>query len=350
MSKRLQKTGNTHSSKWKNSVIAVLEVFGIYMVGQLIAFILISLLKIDVVNPIEVLKTNPEADLLEISYTLGVILLLQYGGIMIPVLLIGWWYRRRRLSDYGWTTANRPFLHNVWIGVVLFAVAGLPGKLLQVIDRFIIPLGEKAMTQEIVYSLKWDFKFWIFMAVGSYLLIPFLEEFFYRGYVQTRLREDFDAPSAVLITAFFFTFSHSQYYLTLSVWTIGFLLSTLFSALAWGYILYRTRSLIAPIIAHALLNFPVRGVADIILLTVMVSVIVIYRKKVIESFKAFAAMFKTDFFSVWRTGIISAGVIIFTVMIAVAQDVAILFGILFLIIALILEFIEKRKLKKIQNQ
>ncbi|MFO7891636.1 MAG: CPBP family intramembrane glutamic endopeptidase [bacterium] len=346
MSTNSTATVRNQSLKWKHSLTAVLEVFGVYMVGQLIAFILIKLLQIDVVNPIEVLKANPDADLLEMSQKLGVILLLQYGGIMVPALLIGWWHRRRRLSDYGWTTAKRPLFHNVWIGIVLFTVAGLPGRLLEVVDRFIIPLGEKAITHEVIYALNWDFKFWIFMAVGSYLLIPFVEEFFYRGYVQTRLAEDFDAPAAILITALFFTFSHSQYYLTLSAWTIGFLLTTLFTALAWGYIFFRTRSLIAPIIAHALVNIPVRGAANIILPVVMIAVVVSYRKQIIKAFKNFAAIFKTSIFAKWETVVVSLGVIIFTVLIAVAQDIAVLFGIVFLFIALVLEFFEKRKKKK----
>lgn len=335
---------DNQSSVWKRRLAAVFEVCGVYMAGQLIAFIFIQLLGIEVTNPIEVLQADPSADVIEMSKNLALILLFQYGGIMLLALGIGWWHRRRRLPDYGCTTAKQPILHHVWIGVVLFAVADLPTKLLVAIDRF-IPLGEKAVTQEIVYSLDWDFKFWIFMAVGSYLLIPIVEEVFYRGYVQTRFAEDFNAPTAILATALFFTFSHGQYYLTLSPWTIGSLLTTLFSALAWGYIFYRTRSLIAPIVAHAIVNFPVRGVVDFILPVVMMAVVVIYRKQIIEAIQAFWTMLKSDIDSRWGTVAVSVSMILFAVVVAIAEDIALLFGIAALLIALALEFIEKRKLK-----
>ncbi len=339
-------------SKWTRRLTALLEICGVYMVGQLIAFIFIQLLGIEVPNPMEVLRTNPNADLLEMSRTLALILLLQYGGIMIPAFGIGWWYRRRKLSDYGFSkgqpmlqTTKQSILHQILIGVVLFAVAELPYKLLIVLDH-LIPLGTKAVTQELVYGMDWsNYKFWVFMAVGSFLLIPIVEELFYRGYVQTRLAEDFDAPTAILVTALFFNFSHGQYYLTLSPWTIGVLLTGLFSALAWGYVFYRTRSLIATMAAHAIVNFPLRGAADFILPILMIFIVVIYRKQIIEAIRAFMEMFKSDVLS--KTGIIVSGIfiILFAVVVTLAEDMALLFGVLALILALVLEFVEKRKLK-----
>ena len=331
-------------AKWQQRLTAILEICGVYMVGQLIAFIFISLLGIELPNPIETLKANPNADLLEMSKTLALILLLQYGGILLPALAIGWWHRRRRLSEYGFT-ARQPILQQLLTGIVLFTVAELPVKLLTVLDRF-IPLGAKAVTQEIAYSLDWgDYKFWVFMAVGSFLLIPIVEELFYRGYVQTRLAEDFDAPTAILITALFFTFSHGQYYLTLSPWTIGTLLTGLFSVLAWGYVFYRTRSLLAVIVAHAIVNFPMRGAADFILPIIMFCVVLIYRKQILEAFRAFGSMLKLDVRSRIVTVIASVFITLFAITVAVAEDMALLFGIAALVFALVMEFVEKRKLK-----
>ena len=318
------------------------------MVGQLIAFIFISLLGIELPNPIETLKANPNADLLEMSKNLALILLLQYGGILLPALGIGWWYRRRRLSEYGFS-AKQPMLQQLLTGIVLFAVAELPFKLFTALDRF-IPLGAKAVTQEIAYSLDWgDYKFWVFMAVGSFLLIPIVEELFYRGYVQTRLAEDFDAPTAILITALFFIFSHGQYYLTLSPWTIGNLLTGLFSALAWGFVFHQTRSLLVVIVAHAIVNFPMRGAADFILPIVMFCVVVIYRKQIFDAFRAFGIMLKSDVRSKIWTVVVCVFIILFAIAVAVAEDMALLFGIAALIVALVLEFIEMRKLKTSAN-
>jgi membrane protease YdiL (CAAX protease family) len=341
----LQGTKSNQTSARQRRLTAILEVCGVYMVGQLIAFIFIKLLGIEIPNPIEVLKANPNADLLEMSKALAAILLLQYGGIMLPAFAIGWWYRRRRVADYGVTTAKQPVLKHVWIGVLLFAVSELPSRLLAAIDH-VIPLGAKAVTQNIAYSLNWsDFRFWVFMAVGSFALVPLVEELFYRGYVQTRLGDDFDAPTAILVTALFFEFSHGQYYLTLSPWTIGMLLTGVFSALAWGYIFYRTRSLIAPIVAHVLVNFPTRGAADFIIPIVMFAAVLIYRKQIMEAFRAFGAIFKSDVLSKIGATIASIFIVIFAIVVTAAQDMALLFGIVALLIALVLEVIEKRKLK-----
>jgi len=334
------------SSVRQRRLTAILEVCGVYMVGQLLAFIFMKLLGVEIQNPITVLEANPNADLLEMSRNLAVILFLQYGGIMLPALTIGWWYRKRRMSDYGVTTARQPILKQVGIGIVLFAVAELPAKLLIAIDH-VIPLGAKAVTQNIVYMLDWsDFKFWVFMAVGSFLLIPFVEEFFYRGYVQVRLGEDFDVPTAILVTALFFEFSHGQYYLTVSPWTAGMLLTGVFSSLAWGYIFYRTRSLIAPIVAHVLINIPVRGMADFLFPIAMIVIVVIYRKQIMEEFRAFGEMFKSDILSKFGTTLASIFMILFAITVTTAEDIAILFGVVALIIALVLEVMDKRKLKK----
>lgn len=342
----LQGPKTNQSSVRQRRLTAILEVCGVYMVGQLIAFIFMKLLGIEIQNPIMVLQANPNADLLEMSKNLMAILLLQYGGIMLPALTIGWWYRKRRISDYGCTAAGQPILKHVWIGVVLFAVSELPSKLLTVIDH-VIPLGAKAVTQNIAYMLDWnDFKFWVFMAVGSFLLVPLVEEFFYRGYIQVRLGEDFDAPTAILVTALFFMFSHGQYYLTLSPWTVGMLLTGVFSALTWGYIVYRTRSLIAPIVAHALVNFPVRGAADFLLPIAMFAIVVIYRKQIVEAFHTFGAMFKLDVLSKIETSLAGIFMVLFAIIVATAEDIAILFSIVALVVAFVLEFIDKRKLKQ----
>lgn len=352
----LNEMESVRPSKWSRRLTAIFEICGVYMVGQLIAFIFIQLLGIEVLNPIEVLRANPNADLLEMSRMLALILLLQYGGIMIPAFGIGWLHRRRRLADYGFTTGQsmldttrQSILYQLFIGVVLFAVAELPFKLLTALDH-LIPLGAKAVTQELAYNMDWsDYKFWIFMAVGSFLLIPIVEELFYRGYVQTRLAEDFDVPAAILITALFFTFSHGQYYLTLSPWTIGALLTGLFSALAWGYVFYRTRSLIATMLAHAIVNFPLRGAADFILPILMIFVVVIYRKQIIEAIRAFGVMLKSDILSKVGTVVGGIFIVLFAVAVTLTEDVALLFGIVALVIALVLEFVEKRKLK-LQNK
>jgi uncharacterized protein len=331
----------------KDRVAAVLEICGVYMAGLLIAYILIQLSGIEISNPLEVLAENPDADMLKMSVNMALLLLFQYGSIMLIAFVIGWWHRRRKLSGYGFALTKKPFMHHLWIGIVLFAVAALPFKFLTLIDHF-ISLGAKATTQEIVYTLDWSsFGFWVFMAVGSFLLIPIVEEFFFRGYVQTRLAEDFDAPTAIIIAALFFSFVHGQYYLTVSTWTVSMSIALLFSSFVWGYVFYRTKSLISPIVAHALINFPVRGIIDFVLPVLMVAIILVYRKKIIEYFHAFRKLFKSEIISKITTTVVGILVSFFAILIVIAQDIALLLGLIALIVAIILEFVEKRKLKRI---
>jgi membrane protease YdiL (CAAX protease family) len=334
----------SYTTPGSRRIAAILEVVGVYMTGLLLGFILMKFLGVN--NPLEMLRTNRDVDLLVASRDLALLLLCQYIGIMLPAFLIGWWHRKRPFRKYGMSLAERPLSHHILTGVVVFAVAELPYKIMVLIDH-LIPLGEKAFTQEIAFSLNWgDFKSWIFMAVGSFLLVPILEEIFHRGYVQTRLAEDFDAPSAILMAAFLFAFSHRQYF-DPSIWNIGVLITSLFEAIAWGYIFYRTKSLVAVMVAHALVNFPVRGVVDFVLPALMLVIIIVCRNPILEEIRRFWVMLKSDVASWLITAIGMTGMLVFMAVYAVAEDVVVLLGLPLLVAALVMEFIEKRNLHRV---
>ena len=347
MSLTIANPGNNQavSRPWQSRLAALFEVCGVYMVGMLIGYIVALILGLKPANPINVLAANPGADLLEMSRDMAILLLIQYGGILPLAFLVGWWRSRRKLADYGLTTARQPLSFHLLWGVVLFAVASLPFKLVVLIDH-IVPLGPKAVTQQIVYGLDWsDYRFWIFMAVGSFLLIPVVEELFFRGYVQTRLAQGFGAPAAILTTAFFFEFSHGQY-LTLSAWNASMLLGGVFSALMWGYAFYRTRSLIAVMVAHALVNSPVRGLADFILPVLMLGIVILYRRQVAEEFRKLGSLLKFEISSRAATILAVVAMTIFAILVGVSQDVALILGVVLMIAAVILEVLEKRKDRK----
>ncbi len=340
------KENTPYAASWQRQLAAILEVCGVYMVGLLIAFVVISMLGVKLANPLETLVANPNADLLGLSRDMALLLIVQYGGILIPAFLVGWWHRRRPLPDYGCTTAGHSTPYLLLGGIVLFALSELPAKLIELMGQF-VPVGPRADFQEILYALEWDYKFWIFAAVGSFVLIPIVEELFFRSYVQTRLAEDYGAPAAILITALFFTFSHSQYYLAPSPRTIGMALTILFSAILWGYAFYVTRSLIVPMIAHAIVNIPVAGAADFILPVLMLVVVVAYRRRIGEHLQELWAMLKPAL-SKRATVLAVTFMVLFAIAIAIAQDMTVLLGVAMLIIAGVLEFIEKRKLQRLQ--
>ena len=105
----------------------------------------------------------------------------------------------------------------------------------------------------------WTPAFWLFMAAGSIVLPPLFEELLIRGYVQTRLIEDFGCWGGILLTATLFTVSHGQYH-NLSILSVGMMASLFLMSVVWGYYFYRTGSLIPVIVAHSLANVPVSGV------------------------------------------------------------------------------------------
>jgi membrane protease YdiL (CAAX protease family) len=311
------------------------------MAGLLLGFLLTQL--IGVSNPLEALKDNSDLNLLVASRDLGLLLLCQYIGLMLPAFLIGWWHRRRPFERYGLTTAQRPLSYHLGAGLVLFAIAALPFRLLTLAGR-LLPIGEMAYTQELAYSLNWaDYRFWIFMAVGSFLLVPVLEELFHRGYVQTRLAEDFDAPTAILMSACLFVFSHRQYF-DLSAWNLGMLVTSVWEAVTWGFVFYRTRSLVAVIVAHALVNIPVRGAADFILPVLMLAVIIAFRRPILHEARQAWSLLRAEVASWTATAVGCLSLALFMVAFAVAEELVVMAGALLLAVALVMEIVERRGL------
>ena len=99
----------------------------------------------------------------------------------------------------------------------------------------------------------------MFGAVLLFGVVPVLEELFYGGYCQRRLAGDWGDGAAIACTACFFVFSHSQYLLP-NAYNVAMLATLLVSAVGFGVVFARTRSLVPSIIAHAILNLPMRPI------------------------------------------------------------------------------------------
>ena len=321
---------------------ALLEVFGIYAAGQLVAFILAKLLGIPLYNPItDLTAQSTPLEFRQITLKLLGVLFVQYAGWFIPILLTGWWYRRRTLKRYGLTLSSLPLKYYLVGGVILLSFSELPTQILSLLQS-IYPLGEQAAWREALYSLNWNsLEFWLLMAVGSFGLIPLLEELFYRGYIQTRLEEDFGAPTAIVATAVLFSLSHSQYYL-LNAYNLGMLAAIFFSTLAWGYLFHRTRSLLITIIPHILVNLPVKGVLQWVLPVAMLLVCIFAWKEIYKYLSDFMQLLK-DMPQKWQAAAVVLVVGLFAVGYALFGDIFILLGILFFLAALLLEWLDKRR-------
>ena len=269
---------------WQPRLAALFEVTGVFLVGSFLAAILARLTGMQALGGLlRSASADRQPDFSELAWVAAENLLLQYACLLGIAFLIGWWHRKRRWQAYGLTTAEHSLRYLVLAGIVLFAVATLPGQLLFLLNKY-FPLGPGADHWALL-AHDWTLEFWLFMAVASFGLVPIVEELFVRGYVQTRLGEDFGPASAILITSFFFALSHTQYH-KLSALTIGMILTIIFSSICSGYVFYRTKSLLAPIICHAIGNIPntsllpTKSLVDFLIPALMVVIVYLFRRQI----------------------------------------------------------------------
>ena len=83
------------------------------------------------------------------------------------------------------------------------------------------------------------------LLVAVTILAPIFEEMFFRGFLHGHLRRHFTPYGAAMISGFCFALAHLSLSNLLPLWALGFALGILYD---------RTRSLWAPMIAHALWN------------------------------------------------------------------------------------------------
>jgi membrane protease YdiL (CAAX protease family) len=161
--------------------------------------------------------------------------LMVFGGILFPLIwgrLTGQW------QDMGFTRANlRSAL--VW-GIAAGFVTGLVGILLVKVDN---PPADMALQIAIGIPI------WLLLAS------PF-QEFFFRGWLQSRLEQALGRWQGLLLTTLLFLLWH--YFpsflekSTFPLGTIPGILATFGAGLLYGYSFQRTRNIIAPWLAHAI--------------------------------------------------------------------------------------------------
>ncbi len=126
---------------------------------------------------------------------------------------------------------------------------------------FILWFGRPAESNGSVF----DFGRWLNMSLYQFVAIAFPEEFFFRGYLHTRLNQIFGTPrrlfgaavgSSLFLTAGIFMLFHLL--LSVNLWNVG----VFFPALVFGWLRDRTGSITAPTLFHAFSNiglFTIQG-------------------------------------------------------------------------------------------
>jgi membrane protease YdiL (CAAX protease family) len=139
------------------------------------------------------------------------------------------------------------------IGVTIVALLALAVAIPSVVNRLGLPLAEHGIAE----AIEGDPTIALVFLPVSVLVVGPAEEFIYRGIIQTRLREVFDAGSAVSIAAVIFASVHFLAYLDPgnvpgTIVTIVFLLLPLGAILGAAY--EHTENLVVPALAHGLYN------------------------------------------------------------------------------------------------
>jgi membrane protease YdiL (CAAX protease family) len=244
---------------------AVLEVLGIYLAGQLVTAQLIRFLGVAGVNPLSHFTADvTDAELIDTTRQLVVLLTLQYCGYFLLIIPINWWHRRRGPAAYGLTRGGRSWTMLILAGVATASAAALfalPASSLLLADAvYHLGLGETVPWRQALFDTSWRrWEFWLFTGALSWGFVACIEELFFRGYCQRRLAEDWGDGPAIIGTVFLFVFAHSQY-LTLNAYNAATIASLLVLATAFGVVFAWTRSLIPSMVAHAMINVPMTPV------------------------------------------------------------------------------------------
>jgi len=251
--------------------LAVAEVFAVYSVGAVLGLLLAKLCGVSLSNPLAAIAEHPQQDLIPIAFDLAQLLFWQYLGWFLCIGLM-----RLLRGPLPETRDTRPRPH--WrgllgLGLAAGCVAALPARLLFVVNDW-LHLGDTAPWRAALLDAPWDFDFWVLMAVGSFALIPFVEEMFYRGYVLKRLNASMRTGSALMLGAALFAFSHAQY-LHFDALNLITLASVVFSGLVYGVVVVYARSLWPAILAHAMINVPASTAMNLVIALTMAVYLVI---------------------------------------------------------------------------
>jgi len=137
-----------------NRAIAIAEVTGISVVGNVLTYIGLSLLGPEFKLQ-SILNSGSDIDFLRASLILTTMLVVQYTFLLVPAFIIGRWYRRRSLKEYGLTKNSQSIIHLVKLGVGTFALAFFPTTLMRLAREY-LPLGRLPLTQDLVSTLDWS--------------------------------------------------------------------------------------------------------------------------------------------------------------------------------------------------
>lgn len=224
------------------------------------------------------LTSGAAPDLLAASVALSVQFAAQYGAMAALIIVLGLARGRAQLRHYAIAPPREGWQRTIGSGVVAGLLVGLIPALVFVLQD-VAPIGQDAPIWTVLRAAPQDWTFWLFMAVGSFVLPPLLEEFAWRGYVLGRLSEGFSPGAALVMTTLVFAMLHVQYLRADAAMALT-LVGLILASLAFGLLTLRSGSLVPAVIAHAIINFPLPTEGNMAKIVLGLGALIVFRRAI----------------------------------------------------------------------
>ncbi|MEQ1808991.1 MAG: CPBP family intramembrane glutamic endopeptidase [Terricaulis sp.] len=223
--------------------------------------------------------TNGAApDFLAASAAITVQFVAQYGAMAALIILFALVRGRTRLRHYAIAAPREGWRRTINSGVVAGLLVGLIPALVFVLQD-VAPIGQNTPLWAVLREARSDWTFWLFMAAGSFVLPPLLEEFAWRGYALGRLSEGFSPGGALVMTTLVFAMLHVQYLRADAAMALT-LVGLILASLAFGFLTLRSGSLVPAIIAHVIINFPLPTEGNMAKIALGLGVLIVFRRAI----------------------------------------------------------------------
>lgn len=212
------------------------------------------------------------------SITLGIAL-----GICV-------WVGRPTRRQAGLSSGGHPVGRLMLFGALMGVLLGTLGQFGQVAQQ-LFNIGSNTPFWDLMWHSEWTISFWLFMAASSFILIPIVEELFFRAYALGRFREHFSSGGAVLVCALLFWVSHGQY-ITLDPLLAYYSVLAFVSASVMAWSVIHTGSIIPAVIAHTIVNLPMNLLAMFVFCGSGVLLLLLYQRLIIQHLKSYFSMLR----------------------------------------------------------
>jgi membrane protease YdiL (CAAX protease family) len=252
---RMNAQDNSIDRRWSSRTLAVAEPLFLLVAISLIAAQLAPLIGLATrADRNAILFGEGPPDWLAAAIAESEWLGLRFGLTLLAAWAIAAWRGGPTRREASLSTGGHSVIALIAMGMGVCLVMLLPVRLATAID-FYHPLGERTPMWDLMARSEWTPEFWLFMAASSFVIVPIVEELFFRAYMLGRFRENFTAGGAALLTAVLFWIAHGQY-ITGDPYLAFHSVSVLLCSIVMAWMTLKTGSLIPVLTAHVLFNIP----------------------------------------------------------------------------------------------